>query len=207
MFESSAALAVWESGEHFTTGEVPRAAGSAHKLVGPYQAVRAADGHFVVGATTPRNWAAFCAALGLERIEHDARFATAADRQRERRDLIPIIEAVTATRPAAHWLRLLREAGVPCGEIRDYAEVFSDPHLAARGFFTDLSHPVLGPARSLGTPLRLTRTPARLERAGPLLGEHSLEVLHELGVASDVAGDLRARGVVAAPPSAPKAAP
>src|SRR6266568_3592332 len=67
MFESSVSLAVWEAGTYFTTGEVPRAAGSAHKLVGPYQAVRAADGHFVIGATTVPTWHAFCAAVGLER--------------------------------------------------------------------------------------------------------------------------------------------
>jgi len=197
MFESSVALAVWESGEHFTTGEVPRAAGSAHKLVGPYQAIRSSDGHFVVGATTPRNWTAFCEALGLADIEHDERFATAAARQRAARELMPLIEAVTATRPAAHWLRLLRDAGVPCGEIRDYGEVFADPHLAARGFFTDLDHPVLGPTRALGSPLGLTRTPPRLGRAGPLLGEHSLEVLRGLGVADEAARELLARGVVA----------
>jgi formyl-CoA transferase len=202
MFESAVALAVWESGEHFTTGEIPRAAGSAHKLVGPYQAVRAADGHFVVGATTPRNWAAFCAVLGLGAVEHDERFATSASRRRHSRELIPLIEEVTATRPAAHWLAGLRAAGVPCGEIRDYGEVFGDPHLTARGFFTDLSHPVLGTARALSSPLRLTRTPPRLERAGPLLGEHSFEVLAELGMAEAEARDLLARGVIAIP-SAP----
>src|SRR5439155_9168375 len=77
MFESSVSLAVWESGSFFTTGEVPRAAGSAHKLVGPYQAVRAADAHFVLGATTPPNWTAFCRALGLERLDRAALFADA----------------------------------------------------------------------------------------------------------------------------------
>ena len=199
MFESAVALAVWESGEHFTTGEIPRAAGSAHKLVGPYQAVRAADGHFVVGATTPRNWTAFCSALGLGRVEHDDRFATAPARRRNIRALIPVIEAVTTTRPSAHWLRLLRDAGVPCGEIRDYGEVFSDPHLEERGFFAELAHPVLGSTRALGSPLRLTRTPPRLERAGPLLGQHSREVLREVGVGDDEASDLVRRGVVVAP--------
>lgn len=196
MFESAVALAVWEAGEHFTTGEVPRAAGSAHKLVAPYQAVRAADGHFVLGATTPRNWAAFCRALGLGDLEHDARFADAASRRRNVRELIPLIEAVTGTRPMAHWLELLREAGVPCGEIQDYAAVFADPHLRARGFFRDLPHPTLGEVRVPGSPLRLRRTPIRLKRGGPLLGEHSLEVLREAGIAEAEATRLVERGIV-----------
>jgi crotonobetainyl-CoA:carnitine CoA-transferase CaiB-like acyl-CoA transferase len=198
MLESSVSLAVWEAGQFFTTGEIPRAAGSAHKLVGPYQAVRAADAHFVLGATTLPTWRAFCAALGLERFERDARFADGTLRQRNQRELIPLIEEVTATRPAAHWLTVLRAAGVPCGEIQDYGQVFADPHLQERGFFVDLQHPRLGTVRGLGTPLRLRASPARLERAGPLLGEHSAEVLREIGHSADEVAAFVARGTVAA---------
>src|SRR5438552_7816792 len=96
MFESSVSLAVWESGSFFTTGEVPRAAGSAHKLVGPYQAVRASDTHFVLGATTVPTWHAFCGALDLARLERDPRFADGTLRRRNKTELIPLIEAVTA---------------------------------------------------------------------------------------------------------------
>ena len=185
MFESSASLAVWEAGTYFTTGETPRAAGSAHKLLAPYQAVRAADSHFVVGATTPPNWTAFCRAMGLAALEHDARFADGTLRRAHVGELIPLIEAVTMTRPAAHWLALLRDAGVPCAEIQDYAAVFTDPHLIDRGFFVDLPHPRLGTVRALGTPIRLTSTRVGPERAGPLLGEHTREVLAEIGHSAD----------------------
>jgi formyl-CoA transferase len=181
MFESSVSLAVWEAGTYFTTGEVPRAAGSAHKLIGPYQAIRAADGHFVIGATTPPNWTAFCRALGLERLERDPRFDDGSKRREHARELIPLIEEVTATRPAAHWLALLRSVGVPCGEIADYSQVFTDPHLEERGFFVDLEHPRLGTLRALGTPLRFGSSRAEIHRAGPLLGEHSREILAEAG--------------------------
>ena len=181
MFESSVALAVWEAGQYFTTGEIPRASGSAHKLVAPYQAVRAADGHFILGASTPRNWTGFCAALGLAHLEHDERFSDATRRRANVRSLIPLIEEVTALRPMADWLERLRAAGVPCGEIADYGTAFRDPHLEARGFFVDLPHSKLGQVRGLGSPLRLARTPVRLEHAGPLLGEHSRDVLTELG--------------------------
>jgi len=189
MFESSVSLAVWEAGTYFTTGEVPRAAGSAHKLIGPYQAIRASDGHFVIGATTPPNWTAFCRALGLERLERDPRFDDGSKRREHARELIPLIEEVTATRPAAHWLAALRSAGVPCGEIAGYGEVFTDPHLSERGFFVDLEHPRLGTLRALGTPLRFGSSRAAIHRAGPLLGEHTREVLTEAGCdATEIAG-------------------
>lgn len=198
MFESSVSLAVWEAGTYLTTGEVPRAAGSAHKLVGPYQAVRAADGHFVIGATTPPNWTAFCRALGLEVLERDQRFADATLRRANADVLIPLIEERTATRPARHWLDLLRAAGVPCSEIQDYGAVFGDPHLEARGFFTELAHPRLGTLRALGTPLRFERSRARFERAGPLLGEHTREVLAEAGHSPDEVARLIADGTARA---------
>ena len=198
MFESSVSLAVWESGTFFTTGEVPHAAGSAHKLVAPYQAVRAADGHFVVGATTPPNWSSFCRALGLQWLERDPRFTDANARRHNLAALVPLIEAVTVTRPAAHWLTLLRDAGVPCAEIQDYARVFTDPHLAGRGFFADLAHPRLGSVRALGTPVRLESSRARIERAGPLLGEHTRDVLAEAGCAAEEIDALIGAGVALA---------
>ena len=197
MFESAVSLAVWEAGVHFTTGEIPRAAGSAHKLVAPYQAVAASDGHFLIGATTPPTWKAFCRTLGLESLENDRRYIDASLRRRNREALIPTIESVTRTKTAAEWLTALRAAGVPCGEIADYGDVFADPHLVARGFFIDLPHPSLGTVRGLGSPLRLARTPVRHARAGPRLGEHSGEVLRELGMSDGEVARLVADGVVA----------
>src|SRR5437868_13394257 len=196
MFESAVSLAVWEAGVHFTTGEIPRAAGSAHKLVAPYQAVAASDRHFIVGATTPPTWTAFCRVLGLEGLERDPRYADATLRRHNRDSLIAAIEAITATKPAAHWLAALRAAGVPCGEIADYGDVFSDPHLVARQFFMDLPHPRLGAIRGLGSPLRLERTPVRHRRSGPLLGEHTAEVLREAGCTDDDIARLEREGVV-----------
>jgi crotonobetainyl-CoA:carnitine CoA-transferase CaiB-like acyl-CoA transferase len=197
MFESAVSLAVWEAGTYFGGGEVPRAAGSAHKLVAPYQAVAASDRHFIVGATTAPNWTAFCRALGLERIEAEPRFATANERRRNRPALVAEIERVTRTKPAAHWLELLRGEGVPCGEIADYRDVFADPHLIARDFFVDLEHPVLGRLRGLGSPLRLERTPVRHRRAGPRLGEHSAEVLREIGCSDEEVDRLASQGIIA----------
>jgi formyl-CoA transferase len=197
MFESAVSLAVWEAGMYFGSGEVPRAAGSAHKLVAPYQAVAASDGHFIVGATTPPNWTAFCGVVGLGPLESDPRFADANARRRNRPELVAAIEKVTRAQPAAHWLARLRDAGVPCGEIAGYGDVFADPHLVAREFFVDLEHPVLGTLRGLGSPLRLKRTPVRHRRAGPRLGEHSADVLREIGCSAADIDRLANQGIIA----------
>jgi crotonobetainyl-CoA:carnitine CoA-transferase CaiB-like acyl-CoA transferase len=181
LFESAVSLAVWEAGVYFGSGEVPRAAGTAHKLVAPYQAIAAQDRPFIVGATTPPNWSAFCRALGLGSLETDPRFASATARRRHRDELVAAVENVTRTKPAAHWLDRLRGVGVPCGDIADYADVFTDEHLEARRFFVDLPHPVLGTLRGLGSPMRFERTPVAHRRAGPRLGEHTSEVLRDLG--------------------------
>jgi formyl-CoA transferase len=196
MFESAVSLAVWEAGIFFGSGEVPKAAGSAHKLLAPYQAVASSDGHFIVGATTPPNWTAFCRVLGLAALESDSRFADANARRRHRAELIAEIERITVTMPSAHWLELLRKAGVPCGDIADYRDVFTDPHLLARKFFVDLEHPVLGTLRGLGSPMRLERTPVRHRRAGPRLGEHSGEVLREIGCSDADVDRLASEGII-----------
>jgi crotonobetainyl-CoA:carnitine CoA-transferase CaiB-like acyl-CoA transferase len=129
-------------------------------------------------------------------LETDPRFADANARRRNRAALIALIEDVTRTKPAAHWLGLLRKAGVPCGEIADYRDVFDDPHLLARKFFVDLEHPVLGRVRGLGSPLRLTRTPVQHRRAGPRLGEHSAEVLREIGCSDADVERLANEGII-----------
>src|SRR5438270_6132030 len=135
LFESGLSLAVWEAGRYFATGEVPAPPGSAHQTSAPYQAVRAADGYFTVGATTPRNWRSFCDVLGHPEWATEERFKDNPSRHARRDVLIPMIEQVTSSQPRAHWVSLLQKAGVPCARIQTYDQVFDDPQLQARDFF------------------------------------------------------------------------
>lgn len=199
LFESAMSLAVWEAGRYFATKEVPVRHGSAHQNQAPYQALRASDGWFTAGATTPRNWQGFCRALGLERLENDPRYRDANNRLKNRADLIEEIEVVTKTRPAEHWIRQLESEGVPCAPLQDFGESFNDPHLLARDYFWDAPHATVGAVRQLGSPMRFSDTKVRRRKAGPLLGEDTRDVLHELGVGDDEIEFLLSAAVIAEP--------
>lgn len=190
LFEAGVSFAVWEAGRYFGSGEIPRPHGSAHQATAPYQAFRAADGFFTAGVPSPKLWTAFCAVLGLQHLEKDPRFGTNSDRHASRAELIPLIEAVTVTRDRAHWIAAFQAAGVPCGSIQTYDQVFHDPHLEERGYFWDGLHETLGPVRQLGSPMRMRDTPTRRGSAGPRLGQHSREVLIEAGYTPDEVREL-----------------
>lgn len=196
LFEAGVSLEVWEAGGFFATGIVPGPQGSAHQASAPYQAFRAADGWLTIGATTPANWRAFCKALALERLVDDPSYADANLRQAHRDNLVAAIESVTSARPVAHWIAALEDAGVPCAPIQDIGEVFADPVLEVRGFFWDAPHPTLGAVRQLGSPMRFSNSSTRRDRAAPKLGEHTAEVLEELGYGDGERQVLLTRGVV-----------
>jgi len=181
LLESAVSLGVWEAGRFFATGEVPQRLGSAHQSQAPYQAVRSADGWLTLGAVTPKTWAALCAALGLEHLHQDARFATVSLRHTNRDELMPLIEREIAKWTTAEAVERLEQVGVPCAPIADFGAVFNDAHLAARDFFWDAPHRTAGTVRQLGSPLRLSRTPPRRGAAAPVLGEHTRDALREAG--------------------------
>ena len=196
LLESAIALEAWETSGYLATGVVPEPLGSAHRVSAPYQAIRTADGYITVGATTPRNWTAFCLAMDLQDLEHDERFANVAARRARYQELAALIEELTMTLPSEHWYRLLETAGVPCGVLNRIDQVIADEHVQARGFVVDLPHTKLGTVRATGSPMRLSGTPVRLDHAGPLLGEHTAEVLAELGLPPEEVDALFQAGVV-----------
>jgi crotonobetainyl-CoA:carnitine CoA-transferase CaiB-like acyl-CoA transferase len=113
-----------------------------------------------------------------------------------REALIEAIEKTTAGAPRRHWLARLEAEGVPSGPINDYAEALADPHALARGMVVDLDHPGAGPIKALGVPVKLSDTPGAVDRPAPLLGQHTAEILSELGYGPDEQHRLREQGIV-----------
>jgi crotonobetainyl-CoA:carnitine CoA-transferase CaiB-like acyl-CoA transferase len=186
LFEAGVSLAVWEAGKYFATGEIGGPLGSAHQSQAPYQAFRTADGWVTIGANTPNTWAGLCRTLDMSAELADEGYADASRRHARRGELLDAIESRTRTRTTTELLTALGAAGVPCAPINDYGQVFTDDHLAARNFFWDAPHPVLGPVRQIGSPMRLSRSPVVRGPAGPPLGADTRAVLTRHGVPPDV---------------------
>lgn len=196
LFDAAMSMSVWESAQVWATGQVPGPLGSAHRGSAPYQALQASDGHLIVAANKPHFWHNLCAVLGRPELEHDARFASNPDRLRNLDQLVPELEAALAGRTVADWVDTLLDANVPAGPILDYEQSLSDPHTAARGMVQELDHPVEGRIRTLGIPAKLSATPGSLRRPAPLQGEHTVELLGELGYDQEHIDRLIAKGSV-----------
>lgn len=182
LFEAGVSLTLWEAARYFGSGEVPHAMGSAHQNGVPYQAVRAADGYLTVGAPTQALWERLCGVLHLEQLVDDPRFCDNVARREHRRELIALIEEVTVTQTRHQWTQRLLDAGVPCGEVLTYDQVVVDPHLEARRYFARVDHPTAGGVSLLGSAMRMGAGVERTVRApSPILGQHTKEVLTELG--------------------------
>jgi len=197
LFEAGLALSAWEATEYWYTGQIPRGLGTAHRLNAPYQAFRASDGHFTVGAANDNLFPRFCAILGLDELVGDPRFDGVARRLEHRVELERLIEAVTVRQPRAHWLAQCEAAGVPAGPINSVPEALDDPHVRARGMVQELTHPDAGRVRSLGNPVKMSATPPEMRKAAPRLGEDTDAILAELGLDAGTIAALRAQGVVA----------
>ena len=196
LFEAGVALSVWEATEYFSGIGIPAPMGSAHRMSAPYQAIRCADGYITLGAANDRLFRRLCDLLGHPEWADAPEFMDDTGRVRNRVALAASIEAITTEQPRSHWLSLLEANDIPCGPINDYAQVFADPQIAARQMVVETDHPVLGHLRTLGSPLKLSRTPPVVWRRAPLLGEHTDEVLAELGLGSEELASLRRAGAV-----------
>jgi formyl-CoA transferase len=182
LFEAGLALSAWEAMEYWYTGQVPRRLGTAHRLSAPYQAFRASDGYFTVGAANDKLWGLFAEMIDRKDLTKDSRFDSRGPRLKNRAELEKIVEEITRTQTRAYWLQKCEAAGIPAGPIYSVAEALADPQAQARGMTQEYLHPKAGKVKTLGNPVKMSRTPAVFSKVPPALGEHNDEILTELGL-------------------------
>jgi len=187
------------AGSYFTTGEPPQKTGNQHPTITPYQPFKAGDGKWiVVAAGSERLWRKFCQVIGADDglVSHPL-FASNALRNVNRDQLTPILDQYLAARPAREWVELLNAADIPSGPLYAVDEALNDPHIRARHMIVQMEHPSVGPFKSLAFPGFFSGTPMSYRIAPPRLGEHTDQVLAELGYDAAGIARLHAEGVVA----------
>ncbi len=171
---------------YLVSGKVPGRSGNAHQNIVPYQVFETAPAsdnskdHIILAVGNDGQFAKFCDVAGRPELAKDARFAKNQDRVRNRAVLVPLLEDIMQQRGKPQWLAALEAAKVPCGAINNLAEVFADPQVNERGMVDRWEHPFQPGLKLVASPMKLGVTPVRTDRAPPLLGQHTDEVLGEL---------------------------
>jgi crotonobetainyl-CoA:carnitine CoA-transferase CaiB-like acyl-CoA transferase len=199
LMEAALQQTFWHASVYFATGTSPGPTGSAHLLAAPYQAFRVRDGWINLGGANQANWERICEVLGHPEWREDARFSSNSARMANLPALVAAMSGELATRGQAQWIDAFEAAGVPVGPVHSVGEALNHPQTIARGNVVETLHPQAGATRSLGCPVHLSKTPARIDRPAPVLGEHTREVLREAGYAEVEIDALVAAGVVDEP--------
>jgi crotonobetainyl-CoA:carnitine CoA-transferase CaiB-like acyl-CoA transferase len=197
LLESQAAYLTVLAGDYFATGQAPRPLGNTHPGIVPYQVFHTADKDIVLAVGTDRQWTALGEVLGLEpALMGDPRLANNVGRLKNRAEVVSLVQDRLAGWASVDILHRLQAAEIPCGPINSVADSLADPHYLARDNIVCLDHPAEGELRSLANPVRLSDTPAAYRLPPPRLGEHTDEVLGELGYGADELMAMRRDGVI-----------
>lgn len=183
---------------YLTSGKVTPRMGNAHPTIVPYEAFRAQDGDIILAVGNDKQFAEFCAFAGRSDLAADAKFATNANRVRNRAEIVPVVAQIIAQQTQKYWIENLEKRGVPCGPVNTLDKVFGDPQVQARGMVTEMAHDASPtPVKLIASPLRFSATPVSYRHAPPMLGANTDEILaDELKMTPDEILNLRHKGVV-----------
>jgi CoA:oxalate CoA-transferase len=186
-------LLAFQADSFFGRGESPERLGNDHPVSSPYGTYKALDGYINIAPPGDAMWERLARALGLEHLIRDPRFLTNDLRRENRAEIDRIINEITSKRPMADWIDDLNKVGVPCGPIYHLAQAFADPQIRHQNMVLELEQPS-GRVKTLGFPLKLSATPAALHRPSPQLGEHTEEILINLGFSTADVEAFKAKG-------------
>jgi len=198
LFEAALVQTYWQSAIALATGVAPRAMGSAHPLNAPYQAFEASDGWIVVGGANQKNWLRTLEALSAVELASDPRFVSGGDRMAHLHELEAELAPRFRAKPAAHWLSVLEQKGVPCGPVYDMLQALADPQTRARNMVVEVEHSTLGRVETLGLPVKFSQTPGGVRTGASIYGEHTRAVLTEHGFGDDEIAALEREGAIVA---------
>ncbi len=183
LFDSQLGWLANVASNYLISGNLPKRHGNAHANIVPYQSFQASDGWFAIAVGNDRQFARLCGVIGYSELEIDPRFLKNSDRVENREILIPLLVSIFKTASVSEWLKKLDEAEIPCGAINNFEQVFSMPNVKEREMLVTMNHPTIGELPLVGSPLKMSDTPVEYRLPPPLMGQHTEEVLKELGYA------------------------
>ena len=196
LLEGGLAYTFWESAIFFATGASPKPGGSAHRLTAPYQSFPTIDGHINIGAATQSNWIRLCGAIDRSDLLNEKKFYTNTDRMENLEELQANLNKTFRSKTTAEWLKILEQAGVPCGPVYNMEQAYNDPQVLSRDMIVEIEHPVAGLIKNIGIPVKLSDTPGSIRRPAPSLGQHTDEILAQFGYTQQESGSYKASGIV-----------
>ncbi len=190
LFETAMAFLGWHAQQYWCNGELPQRYGSGSGTSSPYQAFRTTDGYILLAVGSDRLWAKFCRVIGMPERAEDPRFATNAARVERGQETIDLVQGVIGTRGTEEWLALFVAEGIPASPVNSLDTVLSFPQLAERDMILACDHAVAGPLKFIAHPVHIHGTDRAVRRPPPRYGEHTMEVLQELGFSDEEIGRI-----------------
>jgi len=185
LLESMVGMLAFQATRYLNGGDVPPPAGNHHPINAPYGVFRSKDGYLTVGGTGDKRWPILCKTIGAPELLEDERFKTNGGRHANRMELAELISTKLQARTSAEWEPILNDAGVPCGPILGVGDALDHPQVRHRDMVVEIEHPTAGLLHLLGLPVKLSATPGGVRHAPPVLGQHSTEILTDLGPSAD----------------------
>lgn len=196
LFETALGLLGYNLQTYWERGVQPPKCGSSHESLCPYQAFEAADGPIMIGVANDNLWRKFCGVTGLSALADDPKSRTNADRVSHRNEVLRHVKAALAANSVKHWNDALTAVGVPCSPINTLAQLLDHPHTAASGMIVEYDHAHAGRLKAVGHPVLINGEPRQAGLPPPVAGQHTDDVLSELGWSRDRIDDLRRERVV-----------